>query len=166
MINPFINGYRQLLSKWKELRDEIITSNSDIEALQKVVGFWSLAPLVNHVLDWDDPANWPTPWEMLHMGLFDESSVTIGMFYTLLFADQNRWDSSRLRLLLIRDNIRHEQKIVLEIDKKWLLNFEYNCVVNKMNIGYKLLIQHEYWYDNELHIISILPIKASDKPVG
>ena len=90
----------------------------------------------------------------------------MGMFYTLILADGDRWYPNRLRLLLIRDNVRHVQKIILEIDKKWLLNLDYNSVVDKQALGYKLLIQHEYCHDKEHNTISILPIKTSDKPVG
>jgi len=168
MDSAFISGYQNLYRCWKELRQSINACN-DIDALANVVNFWSLAPLSTRVLDWDEPASWPTPWEMLHLGMFDESALALGMYYTLNLSDDERWTPNRLQLILIRDIDRHVQKIILEVDKKWLLNYDYNCVVDASCNETNLLIQQRYIFDvrnKSFHVISaISSIKTNDKPV-
>ena len=146
---PLFYGKKPALQSWKDLRVSLSKDNSDYEHLKKTVNWWSSAPLSKNVLNWDVPQEWPDPWQMIYNGNFDESCLAVGMFYTLLFANDNRWDPTRLKLFLILDKGRQLQQIVLDVDDCWLLNLEYNSIINKKTESQKLLIQNKYTYNNQ-----------------
>ena len=147
-VNLFF-GKKTILKSWKNLRSSLLPTDDDIFYLKKTVNWWSHAPLSKNVIDWDRPAEWPDPWQMLYTGNFDESCLALGMFYTLILADYPRWDLNQLELVLVLDKIRQLQHIVLDVDDRWLLNLEYNSVIDKKTNGQKLLIQNKYRYNNQ-----------------
>ena len=79
----FVSNPTMLQSLWKDLRANLISSQSDYEQLVLVCNFWSHAPLQRYVINWDDPSHWPNPWTMMANRDFDESAVSLAMEYTL-----------------------------------------------------------------------------------
>lgn len=151
MINAFLYGSTHLLKLWKELRQEIGNCDNINEQLYLVVKFWSLAPLSTRVLDWDNPQNWPDAWQLIHSQLFDESSIALAMFYTLLLSE--RLDSTQLVLMLIKDQHRQLQRIILKVNNQWFLNLDYNKIVDSHSSPVKLSIQQIYSFDGKIHKI-------------
>ena len=153
MCNPFLNGPKQLNQHWRDLRSQLSRDKSDLEHLDLVVKFWAKAPIVNQFLDWDHPDTWLDPWELMLSGKFDESSISLGMEYTLLLSDDGRWTADRLTPAFVCLSDRSMQYIVLLVDNKYVLNLRYNTVVELEKVANEFAIYQFYRYTNKSHII-------------
>lgn len=151
MNSPFISGNKTVLRSWKDLRTQLTADKTDLHHLNLVTRFWSNAPISTKFMDWDQPSAWPDAWEMIHLGDYDESMMALAMFYTLIFSDDHRWSPDRLRLMLVRDHDRHVQRLVLDVDHRWVMNLEYNSIIDKKSIGQSCMIQQVYEYDGKRH---------------
>jgi hypothetical protein len=151
MHSPFINGKKAALAEWKNLRATLTADRSDLEQLEMVLKFWDLAPLSTRLIDWDQPDQWPDPWQLMHGGEFDDSSMAIGMFYTLLLSEDQRWNATRLALALINDVDQRIQKLVLLADNQWMLNLDYGSVTRIAALK-NVWIQQQYAYDGKHHM--------------
>ena len=154
MTYHFITGKHSMLKAWKELRSSLESNLDDVSHLKLVTNFWSLAPLAKHVTDWDQPHLWEDPWQLVYNGNFDESTIAIAMFYSLLLANDGRWSKNRLQLLLVKDQARALQRLILAVDDRWILNLEHNRVIDKSQVDLNLWIQRKYEYDGKHHNIS------------
>lgn len=153
MSNPFLNGPKQLNQSWRDLRSQLSHDKSDLEHLDLVVKFWAKAPLVHQFLDWDHTDTWLDPWELMLSGKFDESSISIGMEYTLLLSDDGRWTPDRLTLAFVCLADRSMQYIVLLVDNLYVLNFRYNSIVELEKVANEFAIYQIYRYTNKSHSI-------------
>ena len=152
MYSPFISGPKELLRAWRELRGSLNCDLKDQQQVDLVLKFWSKAPISKYHIDWDNPQDWPDAWNLINGCEFDESSVSLAMFYTLLLAEDSRWNPERLQLVLVRDAERQIQRLVLEIDQKWILNLDYNTIVEKDEKNQStLMIQQKYEFDGKKH---------------
>jgi len=123
-MNPFLLSSAARLADWKQFR--IALSNfPENEQLEKVAAYWSDAPLLVIACDPETPENWLTPWEMISQNEWCRKSIAIGMEFTLRLAG---WDSSRMQLKMIRDYEVSDFLLVLEIDGKVWLNYNYGNV--------------------------------------
>jgi hypothetical protein len=156
MDNPFLCGSEYLIKHWRKLRSQLISAKTDLEHLEMIVKFWSDAPISAPFLDWDHPNNWPDPWEFITEMNFDESGVAIGMEYSLLLAEDQRWTADRLRLDLITSVDKSKQLLVLIVDNKYILNYNYRSIMPFEQASNELVIQQEYMYINKIHKIQDL----------
>lgn len=160
----FMSGSKELLAAWKQVRSTLSIDKSDIEHLNIVNTFWMKAPIsASLMIDWDDPVHWPTPWELMSLTEFDESAIALGMFYTLILSDDLRWNASRLKLVLVRDTIRLVQKIILEVDNRWVMNLDYNDIRSKNVEKDNCIVQQEYEYNGKVHLIKNLELRIKNK---
>ena len=124
------------LSKWRNFRKGLDTNNVK-EVCETVVHWWKMAPLSSMTIDPVDSSTWPTPWEMLHSGMFCENSIALGMSYTIFYAN----DSIPNELLFIMDQEKSIQRLCTLIDNKYLLNLEYGSISklpsNHISVSYK-----------------------------
>lgn len=155
MLSPFLQGSKTLLKLWKDLRRQLNLDKTDYQHLKLVTDFWSNAPIGPRVLDWDNCASWPDAWMLMHQNEFDESAISLGMFYTLILSDDERWTTDRCQLKLIKDDVRSQQKIILEIDNKWLMNFEYKKITTVNSSKENYFMQQLYSFDGKNHTIKI-----------
>lgn len=151
MNDTFMNGSAHLMREWKTLRKSLDSSLSDLEHLSLVNEFWSKAGIQSRFLDWDSPEKWLDAWVLINSMDFDESSIALGMFYTLLLCEDQRWTPDRLKLMLIRDQQRSVQRIILEIDRQWLMNLDYRSIVEIETNTNGYMIQQKYSYDGKHH---------------
>jgi hypothetical protein len=121
-VNPFILPIDELTKAWKTLRNSVAERD---DALQAVVDFWSMAPLAKMAYDPEALDTWPTPWEMINNNDWCINSIAAGMEFTLRLGG---YEASDLSLKLIRDYDISDQMIVLEVDKKYWLNYKYRTV--------------------------------------
>lgn len=147
----FISNPTSLLTQWRQLRNKLTSSLTDIEHLQIVDKFWQHAPIQKYAINWDDPTNWPDPWQLMYSREFDDSSIALGMMYSLYLSFDQRWIADRLGLILINDKTKSLQKIVLDIDGRWLLNYEYATIVEKSAVQNRFFIQQKYVFDGKRH---------------
>lgn len=153
MVSPFLQGSKILLKLWKELRSQLTSDKTDQQHLQLVINFWSKAPVGVRALDWDDCGSWPDAWLLIHLNEFDESAVALGMFYTLILSEDERWSSDRCKLLLIKDDVLSQQKIVLSIDNQWFMNYEYRKIIAVNDISNDYYVQQVYDFDGKNYVI-------------
>ncbi len=118
-MNHFFLSRDERVQHWKIFRDSL-KELSDIEALNAVAHYWAQAPIMKRAYDDMDFSDWPSPWEMVHKGDWCQSSVAIGMEFTLRLAG---WDANRLELITITDYDISEQKMILKIDESLVLNY-------------------------------------------
>ena len=151
MVDTFTNGSQHLMHAWKRLRSELSSDLSDRDHLSMVTDFWSHSPISSRTLGWNDPASWPDAWSLMHLADFDESSVALSMFYTLSLSNDQRWNDGRLSLILIKDLVREIQRLVLMVDQKWILNLEYNTILDACAPMPGFTVQQRYSYDGKIH---------------
>lgn len=123
-MNPFLMPPQQLMAQWKALRANL-QGKPDLEQLQDVVDYWSKAPLATMAYDPEALDTYETPWEMMNNNDWCRNSVAVGMEFTLRLAG---WAADRMTIKMLRDYDISDQKLVVEIDGKYLLNYEYGAV--------------------------------------
>lgn len=153
MDNPFLCGSKTLGQHWRALRDQLTLEKSDMEQLQLVAKFWAYAPISSPFLDWDHPAMWPDPWELIADMTFDASSKALGMQYTLLLGKDQRWLPDRLELDLVCLADKSNQFMMLTVDSHHVLNYEHARVVSAETVSKELVIQQRYQYINKTHCL-------------
>lgn len=124
MNNPFMSSPEERLKYWKDFRENL-TEYSEKEQLEKVNEFWNKAPLTNIAYDISNPESWGTPWEMIHLGEWCRYSIAIGMEFTLRLSG---WNADRLNLVFAHDLEKEDTIFVLDVDKKFLLNYSLDLV--------------------------------------
>lgn len=83
---------------------------------------------------------------------YDDSMVSLAMFYSLLLGQDQRWENGRLALVLLRDQELCVQRLALEIDGEWFMNLEYDRLIGKASgIGRSCIVQQRYSYDGRSH---------------
>jgi hypothetical protein len=123
-VNPFLLVADEQIAHWKALREEI-SHMDDEAALKRVAEYWAQAPLMKCAYDGEDCSEWPSAWEMIHNGDWCPYSVAIGMEATLRLSG---WEPSRLILKTIRDYDISDERTVLIIDGKVVLNYSVGMV--------------------------------------
>jgi hypothetical protein len=113
--NTIHNEERLLL--WKTLREQIKDLPLD-KQLDEVAKFCASMPFGSRTLDYYDPTNWPTPWEILFYGSFCTSSISLLMFYTLTLISS----PPKIELHLVEDD--RDVFLLPIIDDQFALNYE------------------------------------------
>ena len=161
MENPFFLHPQQLQRLWKDLRGSINSNMPTAQQLHTVVDFWRLAPISQPYLDYVDSSTWPDPWSLIDSKLIDPNVVALGMFYTLLLSEDQSWRSDRLKLAMIRNRTDCWERLICVVDQRWLLNYNYNRIVDGREETADLHCMHIYKYD--LHKRNIVEILADEQ---
>jgi len=130
MHNNFLLHPTELRHEWQELRKQITTDADNTVHYQTVIDWWSRAPLSKQYLDYTNCAAWPDPWNMIDRKEFDVNSVSLCMFYTLLFAPGGKWNSKRLSLAVVVNRKHSTEHLVCIVDGEWLLGYHHSCLIN------------------------------------
>ena len=149
MKNAFLELPKKILQEWKNLRRQLVTDLSDEVHLSSVTNFWSQSPVMcRHLIDWDNPQSWPDPWNMINDNSYDDDMIALGMFYTLIYAEDNRWQG-RVYLALASDIEKTFQHLVVVVDNQQLLNVQYNDIVEYS--PKQITIHQRYQYIDKIH---------------
>lgn len=126
---------------WREFREGIKTFSEE-KQLDEVASLGGLVPTVNYVIDPYKPDTWPTPWELVNKGDFDEASIAYFLEQTLILLG---WDEARLNIIIANDTVEGKTKIALMVDEKYLLNWHHGRVflIDKMNTGCAYLMKYK-----------------------
>jgi hypothetical protein len=119
-----------------------------------------MAPISNRYLDYHDCSTWPDPWTLIDNKDFDDSSINLGMFYTLLLADGNNWPSTRIKLAMIRNDSISKECLVCLVDDCWLLGYDIAGLINMHDESGIRVIQY-YRYDNDRRRVVEVPTHAA-----
>lgn len=104
------------------MRKRIGEVSNILEQLQVVLDFWKTTPIGTRAIDPFDESTWSTPWEMLHQNDYDENVVSLGMAYTLHYSNIS------CRLLLVQNVEKSNIKLIVLVDNKYILNYNYNNI--------------------------------------
>lgn len=138
----------QRILSWRDFRASI-QNLPEVEQLEKTAIFWAKAPLITYSIDWDKASDWPTPWELIHEGNFDNTSIAYLMEQTLIALG---WDSSRLELSYIRLKDNSDQMMILLVDDKYVLNYSWGEVFDIDRIRQYCVTMIKYKWSNNSRI--------------
>jgi hypothetical protein len=130
MHNHFLLHPTELRHEWRELRKQLATDVEDVVHYQTVIDWWSSAPLSKRYLDYTTCADWLDPWVIIDRKEFDTNSISLCMFYTLLFADGAKWKSDRVSLEVVVNRKHSTEQLVCVVDGQWLLGYQHSRLIN------------------------------------
>ena len=113
---------KQRIQRWRELRKRICGYSDLLEQLQVVLDFWKTTSIGSRIVDPFNESTWSTPWELLHQNDYDENVVSLGMAYTLHYSNIS------CRLLLVQNVEKSNIKLIVLVDNKYILNYNYNNI--------------------------------------
>ena len=112
---------------WKKLRNDFKEFSLE-EQLQALAKFCAEMPFGARTLDYYNPIDWPTPWEILFHASFCTSSISLLMFYTLILMQMD----AKVELYLVEDS---DGIFLLPIiDNQFVLNYELGKVSKYLDI--------------------------------
>lgn len=123
-MNPFLLPLSTLLQHWKDLRNDLKTFD-EMKQLEKIAEFWGNAPLSTYAYDPEALDTYDTAWEMMHSNDWCANSVAVGMEFTLRLGG---WHPDQLTILYVKDTDESIQRLVLEIEGKYWLNYDHGVV--------------------------------------
>lgn len=112
------------LTKWKQFRDTLETSNSPFDDIAE---FWSHAPFVSDFLDPHKSDCWPDPWHLILDGRFDDLAITLGMLYTILLTQRFMVTDCEIHKSIVSKS--QTPTYWLTINRSLALNYHYKQVV-------------------------------------
>jgi hypothetical protein len=128
------------LRYWRQFRLKI--SENDLEkALNDTVNLWSYAPYVSHYLHPNDLSEWPDPWTLVHENYYCDIAKSLGMLYTLYLSDHWKKTIDNLELRIYSSPLDVLNTVWVN-GGKYILNLEFNTIVNKSSITKDLHLQH------------------------
>lgn len=114
--------YQERLADWYQLRQAAASEELPAQ-LQLINTWWFRAPIVNRVVTWDNPAEWPTPWDLLVNNGYCDLARALGIVYTLLLLDRQLYTNLEI--------ISTGQDNLVQIDSgKYILNWAPGEVLN------------------------------------
>ena len=125
-MNPFLLSSSERLAAWREFR-AVLKQQSESDQLAGLAKWAGQIPVITYSIDFDNPQSWPTPWELIHENRFCPTAVAYLMEQTLIMLD---WDTSRLKLVYIKNTDDQEQKMILVVDDSWALNYSIGELFN------------------------------------
>lgn len=146
-MNIFLTSPSERLKEWRKFKLFLNNEMTDMEHLIEVNNWWAQCPLSARSLDPYTAETWPSGWELIYRGDFCRSAISLGMEQTLLLRN-GRWNSDRVKLHLIDDN-KEDIFLVVNIDDKWILNYEYNNVIEVSKTKFKIL--NTFKFDGNTH---------------
>ena len=75
--------YQERLADWVRLR-QAAAPLTQSEQLILINDWWFRAPIVNHLIHWENPKAWPTPWVLLNNNGYCELARALGIVYTIM----------------------------------------------------------------------------------
>lgn len=104
------------MKDWKSFRENITDQSYD-EKLTAVAEYFATVPLGARSVDYYTPADWLTPWEILHDRCYCKSSISILMYHTLKMVTDKKID-----MTLIDDG--EDMYLVPIIEDEYTMNYE------------------------------------------
>ena len=155
MHNPFLLHPKELRQSWKDLRASLDGFTDLVKQLQLVSDFWNQAPIGKPYLNYLDPESWPDPWLLIDSKILDRNSLSLGMFYTIMLAN-NAVKNKNIKLAMIRQPSISWEGLVCTVDDSWIIGYDRDKVCNIDSIP-DMLVMHMYKYD--LHKRCVTEIK-------
>lgn len=136
------------ISEWRELRSQL-SNYDDKNKLIETLNYFSKIPLVNYVLDFNNPDSWLTPWEIIVDDYYDDICIVILICETLMLSN---FDSDRFKLKYVQDSVDNSSFMILIVDDKDVINFSYNQIVSYNDIKNRIRTIQSYKIKNSKYI--------------
>ena len=105
--------YQERLADWVRLR-QAAAALEQPEQLMLINDWWFRAPIVNHLILWQNARSWPTPWHLLNNNGYCELARALGIVYTIMLVE----DYTDLKI------IQTTQDNLVQVDHgKYILNW-------------------------------------------
>lgn len=142
---------KERLSEWRSFKKEVSIVSDFDQCLDMVAKYWGKAPISSSKRLILDTSIWNSPWDIINGGIFDTATIAVLMAETLIHSKPDIID--KIRLIHVRDTIRHEEIILMHIiPDKWL-NYNINEVAHTNNIDFNsLIVQSTYINDGRKYI--------------
>lgn len=112
------------LSKWKEFRNSLETSERPFE---DTIDLWNKAPFVFPFLNPLSSNTWPGPWELVMISRLDDLAIALGIMYTLKLTQ--RFMESEFEIhMSIREDRPNANRYFVVVNNRHVLNYEYGKV--------------------------------------
>lgn len=140
-MKQFMCSAQERMRNWRDFRKSIQDLN-ETSQLNETIKWWSSAPFIlQPVISWDDPNKWPTPWELLYEGDFCRSSISYLIEQTLVCLG---WNIDRFQFWIFKNIDLEEMHIVLVLDRKYLINYLPNEIIDIDEITDRYVILDEW----------------------
>jgi hypothetical protein len=114
--------YQERLADWVKLR-QAASLLEQSEQLMLINDWWFKAPIVNHLINWEDTQVWPGPCDLLSNNGYCELARALGIVYTLMLLDKLQYTNLEI--------ISTGQDNLVQIDSgKYILNWAPGQVLN------------------------------------
>lgn len=110
------------------------------EAVQKTNHLWSYCPYQKYYLLYDQVSDWPGPWELIYDNVYCDIAKCLGIVYTLYLTKHQPIIEIR-QYNDMSTNILYN--LVLVDRGKYVLNLEYDTIVNKKQIDSSFKLKHK-----------------------
>lgn len=128
------------LRHWRQFRQEI--GLEDLEtAIKSTVNLWSYAPYVTHYLHPQDLTSWPDPWALVYENYYCDLARALGMLYTLYLSDHYQRGIQDIEIRILTEPTDVYNTVWIN-SGKYILNLEYNTIVNTSSITNDIKTQH------------------------
>lgn len=121
----FNNDFRKRLLQWRNLRNDVETSETPFELL---IDFFSPIPQEIFTADPYDIDLWPEPWELLHENVYCRFTKLLAICYTLQLSE--RFSNSHFEIHIGIDEEKNDLVYTLYVDKKSISSYNDNWVIN------------------------------------
>jgi len=131
------------LREWRNFRIHISSLPLD-SACAETGHLWSYAPFVSRYLDSNRNIGikWPDPWLLLYENYYCDIAKALGMLYTLYLSQHRPED---IALEIYQDSTSKEQYNLVRLwSGKYILNYEFDAVVNKKQLPKTLDLRYSY----------------------
>lgn len=108
------------------------------QAIDQTQHLWCYAPFVKHYLDEAQVSEWPDPWELVYENYYCDVAKALGMLYTLYLSDHK--DAVNMELRIYKDANANQYNLVWINDGLYVVNYQFNEVVNKTQIDNTLVL--------------------------
>jgi hypothetical protein len=112
--------YQERLADWYHLRQAAAPLEQS-QQLMLINDWWFRAPIVNHLINWENPQSWPTPWELLNNNGYCELARALGIVYTIMLVE----NYTDLKIIQTK-----EDNLVLVDGGKYILNWAPSEMLN------------------------------------
>ena len=123
-MNPFLLPSDERLADWMAFRRSLAELDTQ-NRLSRVAAYFAQAPLTKIAYDPERPADWPTPWEMIHRGEWDRDITAVGIEATLRLSGIA---ADRLELLMLHVPADATLRMVVLVDRVATLNYAWGSV--------------------------------------
>ena len=114
--------YQERLADWVNLRANAALLEKP-DQLILINDWWFRAPIVNHLIHWENALSWPTPWYLLNNNGYCELARALGIVYTLMLLDKLQYTNLEI--------ISTGQDNLVRVDSgKYILNWAPGEVLN------------------------------------